>query len=108
MLRLDLHAEPDGGIEEHGVSLCPASDTGAGGFVGRARVAWTGQTIGVTMTKKMSKLARLRDYLLGTRRTPEESAAAMESLDHQRDLSPSYNDERQKFLPGGPPAPNHR
>lgn len=60
------------------------------------------------MTKKLSKLARLRDYLFGTRRTSAESAAAMESLDHQRNLSPSYSDERQKFLPGGPPAPNHR
>jgi len=60
------------------------------------------------MTKKISKLARLRDYLFGTRRTPEGYAAAMDSLDHQRNLSPSYSDERQKFLPGGPPAPNHR
>ena len=29
VLRLDLPAEPDGGIEEHGVSLCPPSDTRA-------------------------------------------------------------------------------
>ncbi|MCW2165457.1 hypothetical protein B0I12_002612 [Microbacterium hydrothermale] len=60
------------------------------------------------MTKKMSKLSRLRDYLFGPRRTRAEFEGAMESLDHQRDLSSSYSDERQKFLPGGPPAPNHR
>ncbi len=60
------------------------------------------------MTKKMSKLARVRDYLFGTRRTRAESEAALNSLDHQRNLSPSYSDERQKFLPGGPPAPDYR
>ena len=60
------------------------------------------------MTKKMSILARMRDYLLGPRRTRAESEAAMDSLDSQRNLSSSYSDERQKFLPGGPPAPDYR
>lgn len=52
------------------------------------------------MTKKMSKLARLRDYVFGPRRTHEQSEAAKESLESTPDLS-SYTVERQTFWLGG-------
>lgn len=52
------------------------------------------------MTKKMSKLSRVRDYLFGPRRTHEQSEAARKPLDAQKDLS-SYTTERQTFWFGG-------
>ncbi|MDU0346812.1 hypothetical protein RWH44_14015 [Microbacterium sp. KSW2-29] len=52
------------------------------------------------MTKKMSKLSRLRDYLFGPRRTHEQAEDAQRSLDSQKDLS-SYTAERQTFWFGG-------
>ncbi|WP_295839851.1 hypothetical protein [uncultured Microbacterium sp.] len=52
------------------------------------------------MTKKISKLARLREYLFGPRRTHEQAENAQQSLDSQKDLS-SYTVERQAFWLGG-------
>ena len=52
------------------------------------------------MTKKVSKLARLRDYLFGPRRTHAQTEAAQASLDSQKDLS-SYTVERQTSWFGG-------
>ncbi len=52
------------------------------------------------MTKKVSKLARLRDYLFGPRRTHEQAENARQSLDSQKDLS-SYTVERQTSWFGG-------
>ncbi|MDT0117239.1 hypothetical protein Q9R20_09560 [Microbacterium sp. PRF11] len=52
------------------------------------------------MTKKISKLARVRDYLFGPRRTHEQAENAQQSLDAQKDLS-SYTVERQAFWLGG-------
>ncbi|MFS0794869.1 hypothetical protein [Microbacterium sp. 1P10AE] len=58
------------------------------------------------MTKKVSILTRVREFLLGTRRTHEQAEAAQKSLDSQKDLS-SYTVERQTswfgtFGGGGP------
>lgn len=52
------------------------------------------------MTKKVSILARMRDYVFGPRRTHEQAENAQQSLDSQKDLS-SYTVERQAFWLGG-------
>ena len=52
------------------------------------------------MTKKVSNLTRVREFLFGTRRTHEQTEAAEQSLNSQKDLT-SYKVERQTSWFGG-------
>lgn len=52
------------------------------------------------MTKNLSILTRVREFLFGARRTHEQVEAAEDSLNSQKDLT-SYTVERQTSWFGG-------